>query len=82
MFHSFRHTVGNTLKQKGFPREQVAGLLGHKSGEGFTYTVYADKYGVEFLNELIKSLGFGIDVPKFDKMTFTSKHIRKMKKVK
>jgi len=42
VFHSFRHTVVNMIKQKGFPREQAAGLLGHNSGEGFTYTVYAD----------------------------------------
>ncbi len=46
VFHSFRHTVANVLKQQGFPKEQVAGLLGHESDEGFTFSRYDDTYGI------------------------------------
>lgn len=38
--HSFRHTVANTLKQKGIEGHLISGLLGHSTG-----SITLDRYG-------------------------------------
>ena len=37
VFHSFRHTVANALKQADVPRDQAAEILGHDRGKDVTY---------------------------------------------
>ena len=56
-FHSFRHTVGNTLKQKGIPYEKVAAILGHKD-ESMTFGRYGKTFGVDVLRPVIEELDF------------------------
>jgi len=64
-FHSFRHTVSNHLKQKGFSEQRVGELLGHKHGSTITFARYAQVDGLEVKRELIEALQFNID---FDKI--------------
>jgi integrase len=40
VFHSFRHTVANALKQADVPRDQAAEILGHDRGKDVTYGRY------------------------------------------
>ena len=40
VFHSFRHTVSNTLKQSGVPKDKAAEVLGHDRGKDVTYGRY------------------------------------------
>ena len=57
-FHSFRHTVGNTLKQRGIPYERVAAILGHKD-ESMTFGRYGKAFEVTVLQPVIEDLKFG-----------------------
>jgi integrase len=57
-FHSFRHTVADTLKQKGIPYEQVAAILGHKD-QTMTFGTYGKSFGVNVLQPVIEELKFG-----------------------
>jgi integrase len=43
-FHSFRHTVADSLKKQGVSEELVGGLLGHSTG-GITF----GRYGKDWL---------------------------------
>lgn len=57
-FHSFRHTVADTLKQKGTPYERVAAILGHKD-DSMTFGRYGKAFGVNLLQPVIEELKFG-----------------------
>jgi integrase len=56
-FHSFRHTVGNTLKQKEIPEKQVAAILGH-SGKSMTFDRYGKPFKPSVLQPVIEQLDF------------------------
>jgi integrase len=58
-YHSFRHTVGNHLKQKGLPGEQIGAILGHKD-ESITTGRYGKEYGPAFLKEIVEQLEFDL----------------------
>jgi integrase len=60
VFHSFRHTVSNHLKQKGVSRELAAAILGH-SEDSMTYGRYAKKYSPQVLLPVISQLDYGVD---------------------
>jgi integrase len=53
-FHSFRHTVANTLKQSGVQEGLIAELLGHKNNS-ITTGRYGKKYKVRVL---LDSIGY------------------------
>ena len=57
VFHSFRHTISNHLKQKGLPEPQVAALLGHQNGL-ITYDRYAQPYSVAMLQATVEQVDF------------------------
>jgi integrase len=50
-FHSFRHTVGNGLKQQGIAESFISELLGHSSGDTQSFTRYGKKYRPQLLLE-------------------------------
>ena len=58
VFHSFRHTVANTLKQADVPRDQAAEILGHDRGKDVTYGRYGKPSEAKRQLEVIKKLDF------------------------
>jgi integrase len=60
VFHSFRHTVANTLKQADVPREQAAEILGHDRGKDVTYGRYGKPAEAKRQLEVIKKLDYGL----------------------
>lgn len=57
VFHSFRHTVADTLKQKGVPEGVIAEILGHANGS-ITTGRYGKRYRPGVLLEALKKLEF------------------------
>ena len=57
-FHSFRHTVADSFKQKGIPYERASAILGHKD-ESETYGRYGKALNVPILQPVIEELKFG-----------------------
>lgn len=53
-FHSLRHTVGTTLKDKGVPLQFAAAILGHANG-AISYDRYGGGISVEKLKETIEA---------------------------
>jgi len=64
VFHSFRHTVINHLKQKQVTKEIVAAIVGHNE-ESVTFGVYGNKYKPEVLHEYIEMLQFDFQHTEF-----------------
>ena len=62
VFHSFRHTVANTLKQADVPREQADETLGHVSGKDVTYGRYGQPAEAKRQFEIIKKLTFSLNL--------------------
>jgi integrase len=62
VFHSFRHTVANALKQADVPREQVAEILGHDRGKDVTYGRYGKPAEAKRQLEVIKKLNFSLNL--------------------
>jgi integrase len=62
VFHSFRHTVANTLKQADVPRDQVAEILGHDRGKDVTYGRYGKPAEASSQLEVIKKLNFSLNL--------------------
>ncbi len=58
VFHSFRHTVANILKQTGVPESVAAGLLGHEQG-GITFNRYGKRYLPSRLAEAVEAISYG-----------------------
>ncbi|WP_219993097.1 site-specific integrase [Chromohalobacter israelensis] len=54
-FHSFRHTIANDLKQKGYSENLIGGLLGHTTG-GITNNRYGKDYKPEVLLPLVEAI--------------------------
>ena len=61
VFHSFRHTVANALKQADVPRDQAAEILGHDRGKDVTYGRYGKPSEAKRQLEVIKKLDFRLD---------------------
>lgn len=61
VFHSFRHTVANALKQAGVPRDQAAEILGHDRGKDVTYGRYGKPAEASRQLEVIRRLDYGLD---------------------
>jgi len=57
VFHSFRHSVADTLKQAGILESVVAGLLGHEQG-GITFSRYGKKYLPRTLVEAVEAIQY------------------------
>jgi integrase len=57
VFHSFRHTVADTLKQKGVPEGVIAEILGH-ANQSITTGRYGKRYRPAILLESLEKLDF------------------------
>jgi integrase len=57
VFHSFRHTVADTLKQKGVPEGVIAEILGHANGS-ITTGRYGKRFRPGVLLEALKKLDY------------------------
>ena len=55
VFHSFRHTFTNTLKQASVPEDLIAELVGHEYGS-ITMNRYGKRYNPSTLQEAIKKI--------------------------
>jgi len=61
VFHSFRHTVANALKQADVPRDRTAEILGHDRGKDVTYGRYGKPAEAKSQLEVSRKLDFGLD---------------------
>ena len=61
VFHSFRHTVANALKQADVPRDRTAEILGHDRGKDVTYGRYGKPAEAKSQLEVIRKLDFGLE---------------------
>ena len=57
VFHSFRHTVIDQLKQKEVPKEMVANIAGHLD-ESVTFGRYGKDYKPAVMQQYIEMLEF------------------------
>jgi integrase len=62
VFHSIRHTVANTLKQRGVSESLIAELLGH-AHKSITSGRYGKRYRPKVLLEALNLLDYGIEPP-------------------
>ncbi|WP_162604989.1 site-specific integrase [Geomonas terrae] len=70
VFHSFRHTVVDELKQLGEPKELVSELIGHVVND-MTFGRYGKGYSVHVLRKAIERLSYDIDLSRIN--TFIAK---------
>ena len=64
VFHSFRHTVADGLKQKGVRESYISEFLGHVSGTGDSETF--GRYGKQYrpgvlMEEVVQRIEYGLD---------------------
>lgn len=69
-FHSFRHTVGNFLKQSGVEQSVISELLGHSVG-----SITLRRYGKRYIPRVVKEeavdrLNYGIDLSHLKRSRF------------
>ena len=57
VFHSFRHTVIDRLKQAGIPKEKIAALVGHEDGS-VTFGRYGKEFSPAIMRGVIETLEF------------------------
>ena len=62
VFHSFRHTLANTLKQAGVQEVIIAEILGH-ANESETSGRYGKKYEPKVLLEALMKLEYDVEIP-------------------
>lgn len=59
VFHSFRHTVIDNLKQNEFNKHQIAALVGH-ADDSVTFNRYGKPYKATVLKKLIESIDVSV----------------------
>lgn len=57
VFHSFRHTVIDRLKQADVPKEKIAALVGHED-DSVTFGRYGKDFLPAIMNEVVATLNF------------------------
>lgn len=62
VFHSFRHTLADTLKQQGCEESLICQILGHEYAGSESMIRYGKEYSPTVLLATIKKLDFGLDV--------------------
>ncbi len=70
VFHSFRHSFVNELKQTGIQDQQISELVGHKTGN-ITMERYGKNYNLKVLSETIAKLDYGFKLT--DLFTYAGK---------
>lgn len=69
VFHSFRHNVADTLKQKGVSEAAIAELLGHAHAS-ITTSRYGKRYQPKVLLDALEQLDYGVTIPEYSSQTF------------
>lgn len=59
VFHSFRHTLANELKQKKVPLEVAQAILGHES-DSMSYGRYGKDYRLDVMKDAILLVDYGL----------------------
>ena len=59
VFHSFRHTVIDTLKQAGVSKDKIAALVGHED-DSITFGRYGKEFRLTVLLDVVNSLVFNL----------------------
>jgi integrase len=62
VFHSFRHTFTDSLKQAGVSETLIVELVGHSTSGSMTMGRYGKRYQPKVLLEALMQLDYGIDV--------------------
>ncbi|HJW28703.1 MAG TPA: site-specific integrase [Saprospiraceae bacterium] len=62
VFHSFRHTVADTLKQAGVQEVVISEIMGH-ANDSMTTGRYGKRYQPKVLLEALALLDYGVDIP-------------------
>jgi integrase len=62
VFHSFRHTVTDTLKQAGVSETVIEEIVGHSNSGSMTMGRYGKRYQPKVLMDALLKLDYGIDV--------------------
>jgi integrase len=62
VFHSMRHTVADTLKQRGIQEAVIAEIVGH-TNDSMTMGRYGKRYQPRVLLEALVLLDYGIEIP-------------------
>ena len=65
VFHSFRHTLANELKQIGIQQVMTEAIMGHESNS-MTYGRYGKSYEIKAMFEAIKQADFGLEHVAFE----------------
>jgi len=65
VFHSFRHTVTNSLKQVGVSETVISELVGHSTSGSMTMGRYGKRYQPKVLLDALVQLEYGIQVPRW-----------------
>jgi integrase len=65
VFHSFRHTVTDALKQAGVSETVIAELVGHSTSGSMTMGRYGKRYQPKVLMEALLMLDYGVIVQKW-----------------
>jgi integrase len=63
VFHSFRHTLANQLKQQECQEALICQILGHEYGGSESMVRYGKDYSATVLLATLKTVDFGLDVP-------------------
>jgi len=67
VFHSFRHTFINCLKQADIPKEKIAALVGHED-DSVTFGRYGKEFKSGVMSSVIETLLFPVEnVPPFSR---------------
>ncbi|WP_036249787.1 site-specific integrase [Methylobacter sp. BBA5.1] len=66
VFHSFRHTLANELKQRRVPPEVTEAIMGHENNS-MSYGRYGKDYRVDVMFDVIKQVDFGLSHPPINK---------------
>lgn len=64
VFHSMRHTVADTLKQKSVSESAIAELLGHAHAS-ITTSRYGKRYRPKVLLDALEQLDYGVTIPEW-----------------
>jgi integrase len=65
VFHSFRHTLADTLKQAGIQEVVIAEIMGH-ANDSMTTGRYGKRYQPKVLLEALVQLDYGVTVTKWN----------------
>jgi integrase len=62
VFHSFRHTFTDALKQAGILETIISELVGHSTSESMTMGRYGKRYQPKVLLDVLEQLDYSIEL--------------------